>query len=60
MCHVERGVPGRLTSSNSIGPENVWSDRRPSADIAAAGLDNGFTDSAVLPLDDSVCTGVVS
>jgi hypothetical protein len=59
----KRQVSGRLAGHGAIGPEGVMGNLRPfrrGVARAFAGLDDGFSNCAVLPLNDAVRSRVVS
>jgi hypothetical protein len=62
--NLKRQVSGRLVGRGTIGPpgpEGLIGDLRPfHRGVAFAGLDDGFSNCAVLPLNDAVRSRVVS
>src|SRR5882762_6742975 len=52
-------MPGRLPGGDTVGPEDVRGDCRPSANVAVASFYDGVPDGAMLTLDDAIGTGVI-
>jgi len=58
--HVKGGVASRPVNGCAVGPEDMWRMSWPLRSVAFASLDEGLDDGAVLPLNDAICTQVVS
>ena len=59
MGHEERGVTNRPTDSNPVGPKHEGGHVDPLGVLVITGLHEGFTDVKVLPLNNTICLGIV-
>src|SRR5882672_5340970 len=59
MGHEEQGVTNRPTDSDPVGPKHKRSHIDPLGVFIIAGFHEGFMDVEVLPLDNTICLGIV-
>jgi len=59
VCHIKGGKASRLANHGMVSPEGEGRNCRPMRGVAVACLEDGVAHRTVLPLNNTICLGVI-